>query len=74
MRGATDLKGEANMSAVERHGVTVSVQRWHSHKLPILAVEIDGEVYKVASFNSETTAKWFEGVMEEFFEGLVAKT
>ena len=63
------------MSEVKRNGVIVSVQRWKTHKLPILAVSFDDEnaVYKVASFNSEETAKWFEEVMEEFFEGVVAK-
>ena len=63
------------MSGLKRNGVTVSVQRWKTHKLPILAVSFDDEnaVYKVASFNSEETAKWFEEVMEEFFEGMEAK-
>lgn len=40
--------------------------------MPVLAVRIDGEnaVYKVASFTSEETAKWFCEIMEEFADGL----
>lgn len=61
------------MKGIKHNGVTVSVQDWSPwKKLPVLAVEFDGEnkVYKVASFNSEETAKWFCDVMEEFFKGL----
>lgn len=58
---------------IRHNGVTVSVQSWASHKLPVLAVQIENEncVYKVASFNSAETANWFVEVMQEFFEGLV---
>ena len=61
------------MTGIKHNGIIVSVQRWESHKLPVLAVQLENEnaVYKVASFNSEQTAKWFEEIMEEFFEGLV---
>lgn len=63
------------MVGIKHNGVTISVQKWQTHKNPVLAVQFDGEnrVYKVASFNSEETAHWFEEIAEEFFEGLVAK-
>ena len=58
---------------IRHNGVTVSVQKWDSHKLPVLAVQIEDEnrLYKVASFNSIETANWFVEIMQEFFEGLV---
>ena len=58
---------------VSHNGIVVSVQRWDSHKHPVLAVRFEDEnrVYKVASFNSEETAHWFEEIMEEFFKGIV---
>lgn len=58
---------------IHHNGVTVWVQKWESHKLPVLAVQIEDEncVYKVASFNSLETAEWFIGIMEEFFSGIV---
>lgn len=61
------------MSGIKHNGVIVSVQRWESHKHPVLAVQFEDEntIYKVASFNSEKTAHWFEEIMEEFFKGLV---
>ena len=59
------------MAEIKRNGIIVSVERWGSHKLPVLAVKIEGEsyVYKVASFNDEKSAHWFEEIMEEFFKG-----
>ena len=61
------------MIGIKHNGVCVSVQKWASHKKPVLAVQFENEnrIYKVASFNSIETADWFAGVMEEFFEGLV---
>ena len=58
---------------IRHNGVTVSVQKWDSHKLPVLAVQIENEncIYKVASFNSTETANWFIGIMQEFFDGIV---
>ena len=58
---------------IRHNGVTVSVQKWDSHKLPVLAVQIADEnrIYKVASFNSIETANWFIELMQEFFDGLV---
>lgn len=63
------------MVGIKHNGVIVSVQKWESHKLPVLAVQFDGEnrIYKVASFNSEKTAHWFAEIMEEFFDGLIRK-
>ena len=66
----------SEMSYGMRHnGITVSVQKWDSHKLPILAVQIEDEnrLYKVASFNSIETANWFVEIMQEFFDGLVKR-
>lgn len=57
----------------KHNGVIVTVQKWDTHKHPVLAVQFEDEnkIYKVASFNSAETANWFVEVMEEFFEGLV---
>lgn len=58
---------------IRHNGVEVTVQKWDTHKNPVLAVRIEDEntVYKVASFNSKETADWFVEIMEEFFKGLV---
>lgn len=63
------------MKGVKHNGIIVSVQKWESHKLPVLAVQFENEntIYKVASFNSEKTANWFVEIMDEFFEGIVEK-
>ena len=60
---------------IRHNGVTVFVQKWDSHKLPVLAVQIEDEnrLYKVASFNSIETANWFVEIMQEFFDGIVKK-
>ena len=60
---------------IRHNGVTVFVQKWYSHKLPVLAVKIEDEncVYKVASFNSIETANWFVEIMQEFFDGIVKR-
>ena len=53
-----------------KHGdVTIWVKKWDTHKLPVLSVQIGNKEYKVASFNSGTTANWFEEICEEFFDG-----
>lgn len=62
------------MTGIRHNGITISVQNWKPwKKLPVLAVEVEGDnsAYKVASFNSEETARWFVEVCEEFFKGLV---
>jgi len=54
---------------VKRRGMTVSVMKWDSHKLPVLVVHFDGEDgdYKVASFNDDDTALWFIECMRDTF-------
>lgn len=63
------------MRGIKRNEVIVSVQKWESHKRPVLAVQFEGEnrIYKVASFNSVETANWFCEIMEEFFKGMVSE-
>lgn len=60
---------------IKHNGIIISVQKWDSHKLPVLAVQIENEnaVYKVASFNSIESANWFVEIADEFFENLVKK-
>ena len=62
-------------NGIRHNGITVYVTKWNSHKKPILAVKVENEncIYKVASFNSIETAKWFVERMEEFFNGLVGE-
>ena len=47
--------------------MAVHIQKWPTHKKPVLAVKFDDEnvMYKVASFNSDQTAKWFAECFEE---------
>ena len=63
------------ISGLKRNGISVRVETWECRKLPVLAVyvEKDNCAYKVASFNSEETARWFCEVMEEFFDGMTEK-
>ena len=63
------------MGGIKHNGIIITVEKWETHKNPVLAVRFDGEnrVYKVASFNSEETAHWFEEIAEEFFKGLATK-
>ena len=51
----------------------IFIEKFPNKKLPVLSVHIGNETYKVASFNSEATANWFEEFCEEFFDGYVAK-
>ena len=57
------------MNGIRGNGISVSVQKWRSHKKPVLCVTDDKEncIYKVASFNSEETAQWFLDKMRELF-------
>lgn len=52
----------------KRHGISITVQHFPYRKKPCLAIQIEGEntMYKVASFNSEETARWFLEMFEEF--------
>ena len=63
------------MVGIKHNGIIITVEKWETHKNPVLAVRLNGEnrVYKVASFNSEETAHWFEEIAEEFFMGLATK-
>lgn len=63
------------MVGISHNGITVSIERWPGKKLPVLSLHFEGEnsVYKVASFNSEQTARWFSEVMEEFFKDVLTK-
>jgi len=47
--------------------MAVHIQKWPTHKKPVLAVSFDNEncIYKIASFNSEETAEWFVKNLEE---------
>lgn len=63
------------MNGVMHNGISVTVQHLPDRKNPALCVQFDDEnrIYKVASFNSEKTARWFSEVMEDFWKGLVAE-
>ena len=41
--------------------MNICIQKWDSHKNPVLAVKFDDEnvIYKVGSFNNVESAKWF---------------
>ena len=59
------------MKKAKRNGITFSIENWKPiRKKPVLVVSFDGENahYKVASFNSEETAKWFADICTEFFK------
>ena len=57
-------------AGVERNGIMVCVEKWKSHKKPVLAVHEGNYVYKVSSFNNEETAEWFVEKMSEFFASI----
>ena len=50
------------------HNDGIFIEKFPNKKLPVLTVHIGNEVYKVASFNSEKTAYWFQEFCEEFFD------
>ena len=58
-------------NCIEYKGVRFCVQKWSTHKNPVLFVEFAGEAcqYKVASFNSIATANWFLEVVHELLLG-----
>ncbi len=63
------------MRGLKHNGVIVLIEKIPGRKKPVLTIQFEGEIchYKVASFNNEEAARWFEEVMEEFFEGFVAE-
>ena len=50
--------------------MNILIQKWNTHKRPVLAVQFKDEncIYKVASFNDETTARWFVECLQEQFK------
>lgn len=54
----------------KKNGISITVQHMPDRKKPCLAIQIESEntMYKVASFNSEETARWFLEKFEEFME------
>lgn len=55
------------MTTLEKNGIKICITHLPDRKKPCLAVQIDNCIYKVASFDSETTADWFIEIMEEMF-------
>lgn len=55
------------MTIIERRGIKILITHMPNRKKPCLAVQIDNCIYKVASFDNETTADWFIEIMEEMF-------
>jgi hypothetical protein len=59
----------------KKNGISITVQHMPDRKKPCLAIQIEGDnaMYKVASFNSEETARWFLEIFEEFMENVKDK-
>lgn len=55
------------MISCEKNGVKICITHFPNRKKPCLAVQIDNCLYKVASFNDETSADWFIEILEEMF-------
>lgn len=53
----------------EENGARIVMTHLPNRKNPCLAVQIDNCLYKVASFNDETTADWFIEILEEIVFG-----
>ena len=53
--------------SIEKNGIKMCITHLPSRKKPCLAVQIDNCIYKVASFDNETTADWFIEILEEMF-------
>lgn len=53
--------------SIEKNGIKMCITHLPNRKKPCLAVQIDNCIYKVASFDNETTADWFIEIMEEMF-------
>lgn len=52
------------------NSMNILLQKWPKKKLPVLAVQFEGEadMYKVASFDSEEKMNWFIEVFKEACE------
>lgn len=55
------------MITLEKNGIKICITHLPGRKKPCLAVQIDSCIYKVASFDDETTAGWFVEILEEMF-------
>ncbi len=53
--------------SLEKNGIKICITHMQYRKKPCLGVQIDNCLYKVASFNDETTADWFIEILEEMF-------
>ena len=58
---------------LERNGIRVAIGHFPYRKKPCLYIQEGNVATKVASFNSEETAEWFEDKMRRFFDGLIAE-
>ena len=55
------------MMSCEKNGIKICITHLPNRKKPCLAVQIDSCIYKVASFDDETSADWFIEILEEMF-------
>ena len=53
--------------SIEKNGVKICITHFPNRKKPCLAVKIDNCIYKVASFNDETTADYFIQIVQDMF-------
>ena len=53
--------------SIEKNGIKMCITHLPNRKKPCLAVQIDNCIYKVVSFDNETTADWFIEILEEMF-------
>ena len=63
------------MISVHNNGIKISVQQLPKHKRKGLIVEFDNEPasgYKVATFDSNEQADWFEEILQDMFRGVKA--
>ena len=56
---------------INRNNVSVGVSHLPDRKLPVLVVMADNTIIKVATFNGEETAKFYERAMEKLLDGLI---
>ena len=59
------------MTGIRSNGITISVKQLPKHKRKALCVTFDDEpvtIYKLATFDSNKQANWFEEILKEMFE------
>ena len=63
-------EGKMDNYRIRINGMNILFQKWPKKKLPVLAVQFEGEadMYKVASFDSEEKMDWFIEVFKEACE------